>query len=177
MPVGDETTASCGLNPTPPETGDRNQGSSHPMSSINAAATASSHHTVPPCTSPDALVAGRSSRLSTSGHVDAEQADRPERENDDEHGEDERFAPLAAHQLAAEDVDGADEKAAQPSADDVADPAQHGGCERDDPQPETQAPLYELEVDGVDDNGRGRQRGTDEERHRDGSVDVDAAQQ
>src|SRR5207302_9035656 len=99
-PVGDDTTASWALKPMPPDIGDRNQGSSHPTSSITPAVMESIHQTEPACTWMRSR-AGRRQRLRTLGHVDAEQAHRTKGEDDHQHGEDQRLTPLAAHQLAA----------------------------------------------------------------------------
>src|SRR5579884_3868570 len=186
-PVGAETMTSMGLCPTPLAVCSTNQGSSQASSMSSTPPTTTSQNT-------EALsarlvcvpVSGRStlawgSAMSdwsgTVGHPHAEQSAGPQGQHQDQHGEDDRVAPLPAQQVAAEDVNEPDEETAQAGAEDVADAAQHGGGEGDDAEAETQVPLQQVVVDGVDDRARGGQRRADEEGHRDGAVDVDAAEQ
>src|ERR1700733_10874221 len=116
-------------------------------------------------------------RLRTGGDLNAEEADRTEREDEHEDREDERLAPLTAEERTAEDVDESDEETADTRADDVADATEHCGGERDDAEAETDVPLEVAVVDAVDHRGRCGERRADEERCGDRAVDVDAAQE
>src|ERR1039457_5157017 len=116
-------------------------------------------------------------RSRTGGHLDTEEADRTEREDEHEHREDERLAPLTSKQRSSEHVDDADDESSDSGADDVPDPSEDRRGEGDDPEVEPDVPLEDAVVDAVDDRGRGRKCRTDEERSRDGSIDVDAAEQ
>src|ERR1700733_2814513 len=102
-------------------------------------------------------------RSSTGRDLDAEEANRPECQDQDEHGEDERLAPLAAKDRPTEHVDETDDEATDTGADDVADAAEHRRGERDDAEMEPEVPLQIAVVDAVDHRGRGSERRTDEE--------------
>src|SRR5487761_1402029 len=125
-PVGLLATASMALKPTPLAVGSTNQGSSQPSTSSVAAPMLKIQKVLAPaprrvgdaaCGRAPLLRPGPS--LGTDGHVHAEETDGPEGEDDHQDGEDERVAPLATGKLAAENVDDADDEAADAGADDV----------------------------------------------------------
>src|SRR5450631_4514592 len=161
MPVGGDIRASCGLYPAPAEYAFTNHGSSQPMSRSAPAVDDRIVNTVVPCVRWPVAGSERSSarmRSGTSGHLDTEEADGTEGQDEHEHGEDERLAPFPAEQRASEHVDDADEETAHACAHDVADPAQNGRGEGDDPEVEPDVPLENAVVDAVDDRGGGGER-------------------
>src|ERR1700688_533587 len=174
MPVGGETSASCGLYPAPAEYAFTTHGSSQPMIRSPAAVDERIQNTVVPCDRCPSAVSERNSarmRSGTGGHLDTEEADRTEREDEHEDREDERLAPFTPEQRPSEHIDDADEETADAGADDVADPSKHGRGERDDSKMESDVPFEDAVVDAVDDRGRRRERRTDEERRRDRAID------
>ena len=74
------------------------------------------------------------------------------------------------------DLDEADDEAAQGGSGDVADAAEHGRGEGLEARLEAQREVDVAEVEPLHDPGDAGQRGADEERDRDGAVDVHAHQ-
>src|SRR5947209_14340961 len=126
IPVGDEETTSCGLNPLPLLVCSTNHGSSQAGTS-NASPLARSTQDAPRASSRCAAAAVSGMATSwcavrattdsgTVGHPQPQQADWAEGQHDDQHGKHDGVGPLRAYQLGAEGGDDADEEAPQAGA-------------------------------------------------------------
>src|SRR5258708_19244901 len=109
MPVGEEMITSIGLWPMPPEVGSTNHGSSQPSTSSRAPPAMISQTTaLLSAARVCRAVSGRSMRAcgsamsGTGGHPHAEQAPGPQHPHGDQHGEDDRVAPLRPAQRRRE---------------------------------------------------------------------------
>src|ERR1700683_2676266 len=123
------------------------------MSSRPEAASARIRKIVGPCDLsplPASTRRREANRSRTGGHLNAEETHRTERQDEHQDGEDQRFAPLAAEDGPAEHVDQADDESTDSGADDIADPAEHRGGERDDAEVEPDVPFEIAVVDAVD---------------------------
>src|SRR5918911_2214977 len=90
----------------------------------------------------------------------------------DEDREDDRLAPrLTEAHAVVQVLDDPDDEAAEDGAGEVADPAEHGGGERDEAQAEAGVPPGEPVGLQVEDAGRAGERPTEAERERDRAVD------
>src|SRR5207253_8019475 len=102
----------------------------------------------------------------------------PEDEDEDEDREDDRLGPVGAGSVPAEPLveglDAADHERAENRTGQIADPAEHGGRERDESELEPLEVSEIRDVQGIDDTGGAGQSAGDQERERDRAVDVDA---
>src|ERR1700692_2034333 len=149
-PVGAETRASCALYPTPAEYALTNHGSSQPMSSNADAGNESIQKSVVPgmrCPWDGYDLSNDTRRSRTGGHLDAEQAHRPEGQDEYQDREDQRLAPLASEDRPTEYVDDADQEPTDARPHDVADPTEDGRGEGDDSEVEADVPLDHAVVD------------------------------
>src|SRR5215510_6421979 len=135
--------------------------------------------TVPSATHQDsATLPLISARLATFGRPFSEQALGPEDEDEDQDREHDRLRPVAPRHVPGEalveGLDEADAQCAEHGAGEVADPAQDGRGEGDQPELEALVEPHLGEVEDVrQPRGPGEAAG-DEERERDRPVDVDA---
>ena len=110
----------------------------------------------------------------------AEQALRPEDEDQDEQDEDDRLGPVGPGRVPGEAVvevlDEADQVAAERGARDVADAAEHGRREGEQADAEAEVEARLREVGEVDEAADAGERAAEAERERDRAVDVDAHQ-
>src|SRR6266536_4983308 len=145
----------------------------HRWAVVDGAAVAGAPATAPAA---DRWTAAGSSAIGSGslGGRFAKQTGRLEDQRQDQHPEHDRLGPARIDQVITPGRDDADQQPADEGTVQVADPAEHGGGERQ------QAVAKALEVPdlgvvgAVDQAGRAGQRSTDQERQRDRLVDVDA---
>ena len=103
---------------------------------------------------------------------------RAEDEDQDQDREHDRLGPVGARRVPVEPLveglDEPDQDGAEHGAGQVADAAEHGGRERDQPELEALVEAHGRHVERVEEAGRARERAGDQERERDRAVHVDA---
>src|SRR5215210_430922 len=102
----------------------------------------------------------------------AEEARRPEHQDQDEHGEDHNSRPPEAYVLVGHGTDDPDEEPAHHSPGKVANPAEHGGCERVEPLGEAHVEDGDAVEEAVHHARGAGEDAAEEERDGDRSVHV-----
>ena len=105
-----------------------------------------------------------------------EEPGRPEDEDADQDAEDDRVRPVGRQVAVTERIDEPEHDRSDHGSLEVADPAQHGGGERVQAEPEAEVPDRRVVVEDLDDASGAGEGTSDEERDRDRAVHVDAHQ-